>query len=609
MRHLCYVFIKNYKALENIGLKVDGRFDFHYDPDENVLRIKKNEALPNNFWGTGVYSLTAVVGNNGAGKSMSLSFILESLVDGASRDSVDGILVYFDGGTLEVYGEDIHIETDLRYTRLTYIPKLNCFYYSAHFLPYVSYSDLRASELSGGYNGSDNWLLVKDVESYAAINSQGLSYPIDWHLRQFVALNNYRICSMLEDDRIYDSFKDFFLPKYILFGINHSGYYALLDRIKSIKRMKEIGLPVTPDEEKIELPPRRIIHPNSKDRFFENNIYYSLLNFMNGTPGWTCQEAMDTLTEWQNWKNDSCPILDQFASFSAGRNNHQKELLTLHSVLSRINKVCRFHDNGATQCFYLDTKTDRVELHSLLNDSAAKSLFFVGKVFDMYYSQDINSTTILSSGEQQLLDLFSRLYDAIILSPEKYENIKSKRLILLDEAEIGFHPEWQRKYVDLLIRFLEILYESEKTDEYAEKAAFQVIISTHSPILLSDIPSCCVTFLRRSSDCKTLDVSESFKGNTFAANVFEQFRYSFFLEDGLVGRFAERKLEEAMNNLKNKKCLEEAKKVTDLVGDERIRTFLQNLNPIYDWDEKIRSYEKRIEYLKRERNSYRDENN
>lgn len=55
-----------------------------------------------------------------------------------------------------------------------------------------------------------------------------------------------------------------------------------------------------------------------------------------------------------------------------------------------------------------------------------------------------------SSGERSLLTLFTRLYT-------KYDEIKNSNknqvLLLLDEPDILYHPEWQRQFIHNLIRF------------------------------------------------------------------------------------------------------------------------------------------------------------
>ena len=54
-------------------------------------------------------------------------------------------------------------------------------------------------------------------------------------------------------------------------------------------------------------------------------------------------------------------------------------------------------------------------------------------------------------------------------------------IICFDEPEGTFHPEWARKYVYYLVKFLDLVNES-------KDLTFQIIIATHSPFIVSDIP-------------------------------------------------------------------------------------------------------------------------
>ena len=69
----------------------------------------------------------------------------------------------------------------------------------------------------------------------------------------------------------------------------------------------------------------------------------------------------------------------------------------------------------------------------------------------------------LSSGEQHLIVLIGRLI---------FETSKES-LVLIDEPEISFHPEWQEKFIEIL-------------NEIKTMNGFDVILATHSPILIGE---------------------------------------------------------------------------------------------------------------------------
>jgi hypothetical protein len=139
-------------------------------------------------------------------------------------------------------------------------------------------------------------------------------------------------------------------------------------------------------------------------------------------------------------------------------------------------------------------------------------------------------------------------------------------LLILDEAEIGFHPEWQRKYVKTLLDFIHCLKVKAGHD-------FQIIISSHSPLLLSDIPVACSNFLQKKG-YGTINTKLEQK-ETFASNVFELYRNAFFLENGLVGAFAQEKVKDWLRRAKDEKDMTVFDEIA-IVGDERLRKYLED---------------------------------
>jgi len=52
---------------------------------------------------------------------------------------------------------------------------------------------------------------------------------------------------------------------------------------------------------------------------------------------------------------------------------------------------------------------------------------------------------------------------------------------------MGFHPEWQRKYLNMLIEFFNKVWGEEKK--------INLILASHSPFIASDLPTENVIFL------------------------------------------------------------------------------------------------------------------
>lgn len=125
------------------------------------------------------------------------------------------------------------------------------------------------------------------------------------------------------------------------------------------------------------------------------------------------------------------------------------------------------------------------------------------------------------------------------------------------------------------------------------------MISTHSPVLLSDIPASCVNYLEVDENGMTRNADAKEARETFAANVFEQYKDSFFMNDGLVGEFARRKLMAVKKDIEDKKANEETKKVIGMIGDARIKDYLLRKMRDQDIDAQIAYHEEKARELRR----------
>lgn len=597
MIHICFAYIFHYKALNNVAIKLDSHYAYHFDSESKILMISQNQNYPKDFWGRGVYSMAAIVGNNGAGKSTSMEFLLNALLEGANAREVDGVLVYEQDGCLSVWGQDVKVKTDITYKQIRSVPKIPCFYYSGHFMPYMTYETLRSTELSGAYNASDGWLLIKDLQSYSNIDSIHMSQPLFRHMNYFVAQNNHRICTMLADDKVRNAMKEFCLPKYVQIGINESGWYALNEnRRMSTTASQKISTQSISD--RIKIPQIHFVQTDARYRYQEQFIDYNFLNLINESQRTNSEEGVKALTAWLKYIRKGNSTLFQFESFIKTYECSQgleQDLMSVLYVIKVVDELCTFGENGVTPCYYLNTDADGKKLQTLAEEILNKQFFLTAKFFDMYYSQELGMNTILSSGEQALLDLLSRLYDAQVTSPQKYGNVSTKRLVLLDEAEIGFHPEWQRRYINLILDFLQTMV------VVHPGADFQVLISTHSPLLLSDIPSTSVNYLEVDENGMTRNADEKETRETFAANVFEQYKDSFFMKDGLVGEFACKKLRAVQKDIEVESVTDDTRKIIGMIGDVRIKDYLLRKITRQDIDAQIAYHEEKVRELKAQR--------
>lgn len=204
----------------------------------------------------------------------------------------------------------------------------------------------------------------------------------------------------------------------------------------------------------------------------------------------------------------------------------------------------------------------------------------------------------VSSGERAIYTLVSRLMGVIfnkqgelhhaVMNKIIYDNRFDGKtiIILLDEPDLQLHPEWQQKFISLL---LDLLY------VYFPKVKFQIILTTHSPILLSDIPSKNVIFINKNPDgtskvCSELNIKE-----TFAANIHTLYNNSFFLDGIPIGEFAKHKIEEIYARIESGQI--DNNTLCDIyrIGEPVLRNILLQK---YDSKRKTLPDEKRVSLLK-----------
>jgi len=194
-------------------------------------------------------------------------------------------------------------------------------------------------------------------------------------------------------------------------------------------------------------------------------------------------------------------------------------------------------------------------------------------------SKDESNMLALSSGELQLTNSIQTIIYHVynLNSVHKVKQVKHKIKykyvnIVLDEVELYFHPEFQRNFIKELILALS----RTKTNNIK---GFNIIFSTHSPFILSDIPS--TNILRLENGKPSF---ESF-GETFGANIHDLLANEFFLDDGFIGAFAKHKIQNVIDNLQmdedfiphTKMEKEEILSVIDIIGEPFLRDKLLDM--------------------------------
>ena len=257
-----------------------------------------------------------------------------------------------------------------------------------------------------------------------------------------------------------------------------------------------------------------------------------------------------------------------------------------------IKKVQQGFQCDESTCFTM-TNYMNIEIEDGLNSSLALEneirclppSFFE---YNIYLRKDDSEEEFpienMSAGERQLYYIISTLvYHILNIKSVTNNRINYRNLaIVLDEVELGFHPEFQVIFIHFIIDMFKRLGLSKYLN-------FHFVITTHSPFLLSDFRKNNILYLEEG---KIIN-KDSFL-NPFCANINDILSQSFFLRDGFIGYFARKKVMELLNWLS--KCTKEnkvwtvdkAKVVADSIGEpivkERLKNMINNKINVYAQD-------------------------
>lgn len=201
----------------------------------------------------------------------------------------------------------------------------------------------------------------------------------------------------------------------------------------------------------------------------------------------------------------------------------------------------------------------------------------------------------LSYGEK----IFNRLFYNIFFF---YDFYRSKGFtdfkVILDEIEIGLHPDWQKRFVLMLTKIGQVLVQR------YESTSIHFILASHSSFLLSDLPKQNVIFLDRDVDGKCIVKNSMNNNETFGANIHTLLSDGFFMNDGLMGEFAKGKINDVYrffsdDNYNGDMTTDKAQQIIKIIGEPVLQKELQKLfDKHVDIDEQIKAHEDEIARLK-----------
>ena len=137
---------------------------------------------------------------------------------------------------------------------------------------------------------------------------------------------------------------------------------------------------------------------------------------------------------------------------------------------------------------------------------------------------------VFSSGERAFQNLMSWIYYLGNLDEyvtRKQDQARENIIVCIDEIDLCMHPAWQRDLIWNVINLVNSCYKGKH---------IQIIMTTHSPLCLSDVPRDNIIYMKKTEEGSFIDDSEH--KETFGANIYEILDDAFYLENKSMGSFA-----------------------------------------------------------------------
>lgn len=618
---IAYCFIQDYPNIENQGINFGSPYIFHTQVTEKGLAVtltNNQDYVPTLFRrrNNSIDNISALVGENGSGKTNILNFLVNSLSQ--QPYVANGFVIFVDEqNIIHLLNHGLKpLIVDFAYTIINWVDDCAVMYYN----PIYDFQQHHWSDDDNFFNVSSSALIQEDFYDDQYF-SDSLN-PFEYH-RLKNSSRQVRFIVSQKYSRMITQYIN--LPREIKVvlikpKVSHKG--EDFDNVSvNFRPFFTLGVDIWREEKEnnrtqLERGAKRNLSVARREILLE--VQFTLWKYI-----FYIQEQYNTtlfegkLKTFEDNEVDELRSLafeDYFKSFLNDQNIFDATVIlnfidVLKEVLLR-SKPTNEHDNAyvSFQCS-LNQIENLLDAYDPMVDSLSK----------LIYNDSPNGLLQfkwrnMSSGERALLDLFARIYHGKRLLNDRIFNQDIEKYpryfyVFIDEGEIGFHLQWQKQYVETLVDILPRILGLR-----GYKCKIQVIFATHSPISLSDIPRYNTVYLCKDNDHKLKVVNEKESPKySFGANVHDIMYDAFYLKDGFIGNFSKSVINEVFKWGSNPKEIQLSRvylrKVINLVDEPILRIKLEEIyaeNFQYDVEQevlktKIKLMQKRIDEIESKR--------
>ena len=493
--------------------------DFNFETSE--LKIDKNPDYIENFYAESIYNISPIVGINGTGKTTVLNIISDYTPDKFVPNLDNQYLVLFELGKqadrvrFKVSSNNLSVATLQECWGQTFYRNqdgsFDCdteyYYYDTKNILYVNLQTKGGGTI--GYHTTMNQDgLAMFINSYLWLSDRNIISSV---LSCSLEINEYGLKDYTNS-----------IPK----GINAIGFliYKSIHNIfyEEVEFIKKF-LP-----EPLLSKCKKYLEEDVSD--YENSGFNLLLEIV---------KKLDK----NEVKDETRKIIKEYV----------ESIIAIVIIFIEIRENGSLVDSSSSSILLKYVNNNR-SLFEKLNDKLlqyTKSKKLVDKFcydlnenFNNYYLINETPNYHMSTGEGNLIEIFSQLFTYLKIHEGDVDNI----VLLVDEIETAMHLEWSRRLIKILINNL-----SEILEDEGKGRKIQLIFTTHSPYMLSDIKPGNVIMLEKNqetgySEGKVLQ-------NTFAKNIQEIMKEN--LIDNIYGDFALAKINSMISRLNGEEGDEE----------------------------------------------------
>ncbi|HDR2318180.1 TPA: AAA family ATPase [Enterobacter asburiae] len=528
-----YAFINIYQNFSNIEINLDSLYNYVFSKDNSSLElIADKDGVPDDFFSKNI-NMNCFVGGNGSGKSsiMNLLNSLRNEFNGKCSPEENYKVVFQDN---ESFIYLLVVENGFRKFRRGVVTKKN----SGKFVElqeinidylnqYISYylSSNNTNMMKSWIVNIDNDYSVGNERRYKGLHSlveisqfiQAL--PFENELSDICTNKSVRL---LITDRWLSQLNLRFL---------HQKNYNRRDLTSLVKHVKKIG-----GDGLILLARLILLRVISSNAHKKNNVLHPSLDenyrieLSRINPNF-----LEAITRFE---------IPAMISFQLFNDDSFEQMAT---VLSRMIE-CRANEMEIE--FDVSNLVHLKLLRFLLDVSMANEVIADG--YKYYFFPPF------STGQWKRVELVCKINHL-------YNNIKGNKYVnlFIDEPDADLHPEVQTNLILWLVNIMK-----------HKNLYFNIIISSHNPLILSDFPRRKITYI--GSDMLTNQ-----KGKTLGANIYNLYKNNFLVRN-VIGDFIKNKVKNAVdsNNVEELSFL-----INEVSEPLLVRSLTSHLNKIMNIEE------------------------